>query len=191
MLKWLTTLLLLIPFAHAADWQLDKSQSHLYAISIKAAEIAEVHRFTIASASLKNDQLFSLKVELASVESGVEQRDELLRSVLFEVAKYPDFRLSASLPDDWLAGVPLARVTPLDINGTLSLHGVKRTVPLKLNVVKISEQALLVVADEPVILNARDYGLVGGLHKLAQISQLDDISNLVPINFTLVLRKDD
>ncbi|QSX32076.1 YceI family protein [Shewanella avicenniae] len=190
MYRWLTAVLcVVLPYVHAADWQLNPQRSSLYAVSIKSQNIAEAHHFQIETATLKDDVRFAMSIALATVDSGLEQRDGLLRSVLFEVSKYPKVDLTASITTQWLSALEVASPRVLDVDATLSLHGITQRLRLSLTIVKLSPSRLLVVPYRPVVLALDDFELSSGLKKLAKISQLDDIFSVVPINFVLSLER--
>ncbi len=188
--KWLLSVaLLLTSMPSWANWQFVPEHSTVYAISTKAQHIAEVHKFSIASATLTPQGQFSLVIELASVVSGVEHRDQLLRDVLFEVAKYPQVTLTAGVTEQWLADLPLAQVVLLSLPAELQLHGVRQALQLELNVVKLSAEQIWVTNARPVVLDLATFGYTNGLHKLAQLSSLDSIAAMVPMSFSLLLQK--
>lgn len=172
-----------------ADWHLVDDASSIYAISIKSQHLAEVHQFSISSATLTDSGQFSMKVALSSVVSGVPHRNQLLQDVLFEVTKYPLMALSTTIAMDWFAELPLATVTSLGIDAELSLHGIQRPLPLSLHVVKLSDSQLWLTNAKPVLLDLSAFGYPKGLKKLTQLSNLDSISTAVPVTFSLLMSK--
>lgn len=188
--KWLLSVaLLLTSMPSWADWQFVPEHSAVYAVSTKAQDIAEVHQFSIAKAKLTPQGQFSLVIELASVVSGVEHRNQLLQDVLFEVAKYPQAKLTAAVTEQWLVDLPLAQVMLLSLPAELQLHGVRQALQLELNVVKLSNEQIWVTNAKPVMLNLNTFGFAKGLHKLAQLSSLESIGAMTPISFSLLLEK--
>ena len=190
MKRWLISLALLGTICPAiADWHAIGDTSSIYAVSIKSTHLAELHQFTIHSAQLTDTGNFTLKVELASVLSGAEHRNQLLQDVLFEVAKYPLVELSTTLSMDWLAELPIATVTSLGIDAQLALHGITQPLALSLHIVKLSESQFWVTNAQPVLLDLTEFGYQKGLQKLTKLSNLDSISTAVPLTFSLLMSK--
>ena len=187
---WLLSVaLLLISLPSWANWQFVPEHSVVYAVSTKSQGIAEVHQFAIAHAKLTPQGKFSMALELASVMSGIEHRNQLLQDVLFEVAKYPRATLTAEVAEQWLAELPVAKVVLMSLPAKLQLHGVQQELELQLSVVKLSEQQIWVTNAKPLILNLNTFGFAKGLHKLAQLSSLESIAAMTPMNFSLLLEK--
>lgn len=72
---------------------------------------------------------------------------------------------------------------------TLSLHGSTATVSATLLAVKVAE-GIRVTTVEPIILNARDFGLEPGIAALQEVAGLDAISRAVPVTLDLLLTND-
>ena len=71
-----------------ADWYLDNESSRLSFISTKAGNLSEVHRFLTLHGRIDAKGAARLRVELESVSTGIPVRDERLRSLLFDVARF-------------------------------------------------------------------------------------------------------
>ena len=83
-----SALLACAPIAAAEHWQVDEAASSLGFVSVKNGVIVEGHRFTSLSGGVVDDTA-SLSVDLASVDTAIEIRDERMRTMLFEVAEFP------------------------------------------------------------------------------------------------------
>jgi polyisoprenoid-binding protein YceI len=121
-----------IPGYLAGTWRADPIHSEI-AFSARHLMISKVRgRFTGYDVTIvTSDDLLSSTVtatiDLASIDTGNEQRDNHLRSAdFFEVEKYPtmEYRSTAIRPADG----------GLVIDGDLTLHGVTRHVPLAVEV---------------------------------------------------------
>ncbi len=133
LLGWLVlsaTALLALP-ALAADWNLDASHSSV-GFEVKHMAISKVKgSFGEFSGTVTGEpgkpETFSIEtvIQVASVNTGNEKRDEHLRSDdFFDVEKYPTMTFkSTGVKMDGDEGV---------LTGELTLHGVTRTVELEL-----------------------------------------------------------
>ena len=107
-------LLLVSGLAHA-EWQLDGAASSVHFVSIKNEAIAESHHFNKLDGSISDAGEATLNIDLASVETGIEIRDQRMREMLFEVAQFPRANISMQMDaallegaDRGLAAIPVS-----------------------------------------------------------------------------------
>ncbi|KPZ72593.1 YceI-like domain protein [Shewanella sp. P1-14-1] len=194
MKKWLTALpvalvstALLSASAFAADWQVKQGHSKVSFISVKKGDIAEVHDFKQVSGSLTPEGAFNLTIELVSVDTGIEIRDERMQTMLFEVAKYPQVKLNSVINPKLLTDLSVGSTLMTQIDGTIDLHGKTRQMSFDVLVAKLSDTKMVVSSLAPVIVQANDFDLVEGVNKLREIAGLSSISLAVPVSFVLTL----
>lgn len=180
-------LLLASSMVSAAAWQVDNSQSQLSFVSVKKSSIAEVHHFDWMTGSLNEAGEFALEIDLTSVNTGIEIRDSRMKEFFFEVGAYPTAGLHAKINPDFISELAVGQSKPLALDAELDLHGQKQTLAMTLMVTKVSDKELLVVSNQPVILNVADFDLVEGLEKLRELAGLPSISQAVPVSFYLIL----
>lgn len=180
-LKLATTILLsanLFTTSAYADWILDNTKSALYFASIKKQSVAEIHQFKQLDGTIDKSGQGNLTIDLASVETNVAIRNQRLRETLFETQQFPKAIIGIDLRQTGIrSGIQTITVT-------LDLHGVKKEIPATIAVVA-SEKQVYIATVAPIILNAADFGLEGGLTVLREIASLDSISNAVPVTFFL------
>jgi polyisoprenoid-binding protein YceI len=182
-----TGLFLLSVGAQAADWQVDNSQSKLNFISTKKEHVAEVHHFESLSGELSSEGQFSLAVDLASVKTGFDIRDQRMQEFLFNVADFPKANINAKLDPAAIEALAVGESKLFAVDGELSLHGQSQPLTFNVLVSKLSEDKLLAVSAQPVVLNVADYELVKGVEKLRELAGLPSISHAVPVSFYLTL----
>ncbi len=180
-------LLLTSSVASAASWQLDNGQSQLSFVSVKKNNIAEVHHFDWIAGSVNEAGELAVEIDLTSVNTGIQIRDSRMKEFFFEVSAYPTADLHASIDPAFISELAVGQSKPLVVDAELDLHGQQQAVNLALMVTKISERELLVVSNQPVILNVADFDLVKGLEKLRELAGLPSISQAVPVSFYLTL----
>lgn len=181
------TLMLLGGAAQAAGWQIDNTQSQLNFISIKKENVAEVHRFGKLSGEMDENGQFELAIALESVNTGIQIRDSRMRSFLFNVAEFPEAKLTANLSPAFINNLTVGQSELTMVKTELSLHDQKHPLNIDVLVTKVSETSLLVVSAKPVLLNVADYDLVQGVEKLRDLAGLPSISHVVPVSFYLSL----
>jgi len=187
----LVTLLLslLISLPSLASWHLDNAQSRLSFISIKKADVAEVHRFTQLSGELKHNAKVSLIVDLTSVDTHVEIRDQRMQKFLFETNLFPQARFDANINTKSLQNVGLGESAIMEISGEISLHGVKQEISTEVLIARINEQKFIVSSMQPIIIQAANFKLGAGVEKLQELAHLPSISKAVPVSFALTFVK--
>lgn len=189
MLKTLTQTLLLAGLAWSTaalgQWELDSESSSITFISVKNEKIAEQHRFDALSGSVSAKGRAQVDIELDSVETLIPIRNERMREMLFETASYPLAQLSAAVEPAVLESVMDGGVVNTEVPVTVKLHGVEKSVTARVAVVG-EAGTLRVIAAEPVVISAADFGLEGGVDALRQVAGLNSIVTAVPVSFQLV-----
>lgn len=164
--------------------------SRLSFVSIKNNAITEVHRFNQLSGSVSHDGMASLEVELSSVDTGIEIRDQRMREMLFETTLYPQARVSLKVDSQMLAALQPGEFERLETQATLALHALSASVPAQLRVTRVDAQHYLVTSEQPVVVNVAAFNLLEGLEKLREVAGLQAIATAAPVTFTLLFKRD-
>ena len=184
---YVLSLMLASVSAQAGEWMLNNEQSQLSFISTKKVNVAEVHQFGTLSGGLNEAGQFTMEIDLASVDTGIEIRDSRMKEFLFDIVDFPKAVISASVEPEMVTNLPVGESMASTIDGQLNLHGQQHPLSINVLVTKVSEQELLVVSSQPLVLNAADYELVQGVEKLRELAGLPSISYAVPVSFYLTL----
>ncbi|MDG1828692.1 MAG: YceI family protein [Luminiphilus sp.] len=180
-------LLLLVTQATLADWRLTAASKVGY-VSIKNNVIAEHNYFSGVTGSLNEKGQLKVSIDLSTVETQVDIRNQRMRDLFFEVMQYPEAVVTAQLDMQELAqvesGAPLELVKPF----TLSLHGVESTAEAHLRIVSVGGRAWVSTV-RPILISAADFGLEGGVAALRKIAGLEAIAAVVPVSVNLKLVK--
>jgi len=178
--------LCLFAFSAQADWQLDNEASSLNFISIKKDKIAEVHSFKQMSGTIKADGVAIISIDLTSVETNIDIRNERMNSLLLETVKFPTASVSVVLDAPQLKALETGSSIVLPVELTLDLHGNSKPISAQVRVTGLEKGALLVSTQTPILLNAVDFGLTDGIAKLMEVAKLPSISTAVPVTFNLI-----
>ncbi|MDA8329456.1 MAG: YceI family protein [Betaproteobacteria bacterium] len=171
-----------------AQWQLENDHSNLDFISIKKTSIAEVHQFKKLSGSVSDEGDIHLLIDLSSVDTQNDIRNERLKAMLFEVAQFPTAEFNGNVDMSKVDALKVGETLDMPVNGKLSMHGVVQDSKTILHVVKLSGNQIQVTTKLPIILNADSYGLAAGIEKLREAAGLPVISAAVPVTFDLVFK---
>lgn len=168
-----------------AEWKLDEAASSLTFVSVKNNLIGEVHGFGKLTGTVDASG-GRLSVDLNSVQTGIDIRDQRMREMLFETDSFsPDARFITNLTPDAVADLQVGHSLALDISGHLHMHGQQAQINARVQAVRINRQRILLVSSEPVLISAESFGLMQGVSALAEVAGLQAILPVVPVTFRL------
>ena len=178
---------LALPHTVSADWQLTPASSVSY-VSIKNNSIAEHNTFSEVSGGLSDNGALAVSIDLASVETRVDIRNQRMREVFFEIADYPKATVTAQLDAQELA--QLASGAPLEATKTVtvSLHGVTAEAEAHVRATAVGD-TVWVSTLQAILLSAADFGLDGGVSALQALAGLNAIASVVPVSVDLRLQQ--
>ncbi|MEZ5570705.1 MAG: YceI family protein [Halioglobus sp.] len=169
-----------------ADWELDSTESSVNFVSIKNDAVGEVHSFPALVGYISATGKADVTIELGSVQTAVDIRNERMREMLFETVKFPTATISAQVDPAVLAVAAAGGVVTAELPVTLSLHGQDKALTIPVVIVGEGDNRLRVFSAQPVIVNAADFGLGAGVQALQKIAGLQAISNAVPVTLQLL-----
>jgi len=172
-----------------ADWQLEAEDSALFFVSIKSGSVAEIHRFKALDGRVDKTGKLELVIDLASVDTAIEIRDERMREHLFNTEQYAQATLAAELNASEYKGLKPGESVRIEPGLNLSLHGESQALDASLTVTKAADGSLRVTTRKPVIVNAGDFALTEGVEKLRELAGLPSIAQAVPVTAELVFTK--
>ncbi|MEM6405434.1 MAG: cellulose binding domain-containing protein [Pseudomonadota bacterium] len=177
------------PVQPTAAYRLDAARSSLYFVSTKKVHVVETHTFGTLSGDITADGAAAVRIDLDSVDTGIDIRDERMRNFLFETATFQsaDITLDVALAD--VSDLPVGQSLQRMITPTLDLHGFSVPLSASVLITKLADDTLLVQNVSPVIVKAADFGLVDGIEILRDLAKLSVISYSVPVNFTLIFKQ--
>ena len=185
--RLMLALILLTPGAAAwAEWALEDTESKINFVSIKNDSVGEVHSFSSLAGYIGADGKVQLKINLDSVETLIDVRNERMRELLFETVKFPTATITTQVDPALLATAVAGGVVTTELPITLSLHGQDKLLRVTVVVLGESDDRLRVFSPQPVLINAGDFGLAGGVEALQKIAGLQAISNAVPVTLQLL-----
>jgi polyisoprenoid-binding protein YceI len=168
-----------------AHWTLDNDMSQLSFVTIKAGSAAEVHHFNEIEGRVDDKGNVTLSIDLASVDTAIEIRDQRMREMLFETGRYPSATLVGNVDTAVLNAMSAGTSANMTMEGQLMLHGTTVSVTVDMTVLRMTDTRLVVVSRKPMIVNASQVGLLDGVEKLREVAGLPSISPAVPVSFVL------
>jgi len=171
-------------------WVLDGEASRVNFVSVKAGMVAEAHSFAGLSGSVSADGAAQVDIDLASVQTNVDIRDERMKEVLFDVANFPAATISANVDPAAFASLAVGQSFTQDIALTLDLRGNAVELPATLAITRIGEDRVSVETANPIIVSAASVGLEEGLEQLRELANLDSFTGQVPVSASLTFERE-
>lgn len=169
----------------AADtWTLNPAQSNLSFGSVKNDYIGEVHSFTALSGTVSDAGIVSVDVDLTSVQTNIDIRNERMMEFVFEAAQTAN--LSAEIDMAAMDAMAVGDMATMDAFGNLSLLNEDIPVDVPLFVVRVAQDKVLVTSNGMLMLATDDIGVDGGIDMLQELAGLDAITRVTPVTLRLV-----
>ncbi|AWW73466.1 hypothetical protein CD351_03370 [Erythrobacter sp. KY5] len=170
-------------------WNVDPAASELSYVSIKAGEIAEANTFENVTGGITAEGAATIEIDLSSVSTGVDIRDERMRDIFFVVADNPTATVTAQIDPAQFEALGLGESAMTTLDGTLSLKGVEAPFQADVTVTRAAQDRVLAVSSKPVIVDAGRLELTEGLAQLQELAGLPSITPAVPVTFSLAFER--
>lgn len=172
--------------APVVKWELNGEQSRLNFVTTKKLHAVESHTFGSLDGLVDSDGLAVLQIDLNSVDTNVDLRDQRMRDIFFETFTFPYAEAVTEINLANLEALQVGEqsVQALDVN--LNLHGITTTLDTSLVFQRLNATTALVRTNKPVVIDALDFGFAQGLAELKSLANLTSISSAVPVDLFLV-----
>ena len=173
-----------------AEWLLEGENSHLSFGSIKKNTIGESNHFASINSRISDNGEISLTIDLSSVETWVDIRNERMREFLFQTGMYPVATLNGQIDLGQFEDMEIGASQLIETSLVLELHGQRKNIECELVVTRLGDSRVMIVPHELIFLDAEDFDLLSGLQKLQELAGLPSISTAVPLSFYLTYKKE-
>ena len=172
----------------AAHWELDSNSSTLSFVTVKADHVGEVHTFDQLSGDINDDGSVQITIELASVNTLIDIRNERMQSMLFETNLFPQATILGEIDLDAVAAMDAGVSQAISVDFDLAIHGESSSYTADVLVTR-TESGVLASTVKPIIVMADTHGLVSGVEALREVAGLPSISRAVPVSFNVVFEQ--
>ncbi len=171
--------------ASYTGWTLVNKESRVSYGSIKKNTVGESNYFNELSGMVSADGHVMVTINLASVETWVDKRNERLIKYVFggDAGKA---KLSTMVDMESLNALAVGETTTIDIKGTLDFAGVSVDIQAPMFVARLGEKKVLVMTDELIMLGADEINADAGLDKLQELAKLPGITHVIPVSLRFV-----
>ena len=168
------------------DWVLNPRLSNVYMQTVKNNAAFETHQFTAVEGNVSKGGEATVKIDLNSIETGVDVRNVRMRFLLFETYKFPFAEISAKLDKTKLRALATETRITYPLTFTLGVHGIVKELKSVVWVTRISDTSVSVSTIQPIIVTAESFGFVAGIAKLSEAVGSIPIASAASITFDLV-----
>jgi polyisoprenoid-binding protein YceI len=132
-----------------------------------------------------------LDIDLSSVDSGIEIRDQRLKTIFWNVATHPVVTFVSQIKAADLQKINAAKESvQLTVEGLLSMAGQSKPIQAQLQVTPLNNK-LIINTRQAIVVNASDFGLSTGVEALRAIMGLNYLSTSAPVSFQIELVMSD
>lgn len=181
----LSAVLLSSSWAQAAQWVSNDNAITFLTTKVNQenASITEQSSFQNSQARLDESGNFILEIDLNSVQTNVEIRDERLRDWVFQTDKFAQAKVSATLEMKALEQLAVGEVLKLQQPLVLDVHGEQVDLQADLAIQKVADDKLMVSTLSPVIVDTSAVNMKDGVAELVKVMALSSIVQQVPVSF--------
>ncbi len=169
---------------HAKSWTLDGENSKLAFGSIKKDYLGEAHSFKTISGTVGADGAVVIDVNLASVETNIDIRNERMIEHVFK--NVATATLASQIDMAELTAMPVGGMSTMELDGTLTLVGTEVELYADMFVVRLSEDRVMATTDSMIFLDTEEAGIDPGVTKLMELAELPSITRAAPVTMRLV-----
>ena len=175
--------------ALATSWTLAPESSHLAYGTIKKDTVGEVNSFTNLSGHVSPDGKVEIEIDLSSVETNIDIRNERMIEYVFQ--KAGTATLTAEFDMQEVSNLGVGESSIVEAEASLSLVGTSVEFDAEMFVARLSETSVMVSTNTMVFISTEDAGVNAGVDKLMELADLPGITRTVPVTARLIFNKDD
>ncbi|MCH2076181.1 MAG: YceI family protein [Rhodobacteraceae bacterium] len=175
--------------ASAEMWTLDGANSRIGFGSVKSDVIGEGHSFSGLSGSVGEDGKVDLTLDLASLNTNIDIRNERIQEHVFKMA--PDAQLLAEVDMEAMEGLAVGATMESLVEGTLMFLGEEVYVDLPVVAARLSEDNVLIMSDGITYISTEELDINAGVDKLMELAGLESIDRAVPVTVRLMFTAGD
>ena len=169
-------------------WILNSDMSSVAFGSVKKDTVGESHHFSALSGSVKQDGSANVDIDLSSVETWIDKRNERMIEHVFHNA--PTATITANIDIKSLEGLAVGDMKEMELKGSLALGGTSFAIQTPVMVVRLAENNVMVITSEMIWVSTEEAGIDEGVTKLMELAKLPGITRAFPVTFRLVFEHD-
>lgn len=170
-------------------WRLDPAASRLFFQTIKNNAIVETSNFATFTGEVSPEGAAKIEIQLNSVDTGIDLRNVRMRFLFFETFTFPAATITADIDGAALTGMLAEGRQRMTLDIVLDLHGIQQAMSLPIVVTRYAPNRVAVASAEPILIEAKSFGLDEGVLKLEDAAKVD-ILPAGSVSFDFVFARD-
>lgn len=165
-------------------WQLDTARSVLTFQSVKNNKVVENSGFASFTGAIDEAGSATVKVQLDSVDTGIDLRNVRMRFLFFETYQFPEATITAKIDVARLGDLTETRRARLPLDFDMTLHGVTKSLKTDVIVTRMSNAEVAVASAAPLPIGVALFGMEENVLKLEEAAKVNILpSGSVSFNF--------
>ncbi|MEP3891330.1 MAG: YceI family protein [Hellea sp.] len=178
-----------IPSKSHADWKLVPEESGMTYITLKNRDLAEINTFREIEGTVTPAGHAEIIIDLNSVDTNNEVRDDRLKSLLFQTDSYPKAKISSVIDMVKLEQLAIGESQTLLLDMNISLHSASLQRDFYVLATRLEKDKVVVTNKAPLILHAQDFGFMSAIEELRNLASLDEITPIVTATVSFVFER--
>ncbi|MFL1485290.1 DUF1592 domain-containing protein [Marinobacter sp. LN3S78] len=166
-------------------WSLNGADSDFSFVTVKNTDVAEAQSFQNLQAFVDTSGKATLAIDLNTVDTGIDIRDERIRDHLFASGLLPTLTFTTQVDMATVTSLEPGEAEMMTLDGRLSLNGISQDTTADVMVIRTADNRVAVRTARPVMVQGGDFELVGGIETLRNLAGLSAIGQTVPVYFNL------
>jgi len=149
------------------DWILNPAQSNVYMQTEKLKDTVEKHRFTSVEGTVTKDGDASIKIELNTLDTGIDLRNVRMRFLLFETFKFPYAVMTAKIDKTKLTELATRTRINYSLHVRVEMHGIAKEFDIPVEIARVNDTTVTVSTIKPVEVAGETFDFMRGIGKLS------------------------
>ena len=169
-------------------WKSVDAESRIAFGSIKKNTAGEVHHFNKVSGVVKENGGLVVSVDLGSVETNVDIRNERMTKHVFQDGKATAV-ITGNIDMDAVNSLKPGETKIVELEALLNFAGVEAELETEMLVARLSENRVLVTTADFLMLSTEDLEIDAGIDALMKLAELPQITRVTPVSVRMVFQK--
>ena len=168
------------------EWALDREASALTFVSVKNENVLESSHFGVLTGSVTADGNAHVAAQTDSVETWVDTRNERLIEHFFQTRHHAQLTVDTQIDLAQFEDMDVGETIRTELTLTVTIAGTPRTLYGDAFVTRAGRDRVVVATAEPVMVDARDFGLGQAVELLEALASLESVSPVAAVSAYLV-----
>ena len=171
--------------ATPANWE--APQAHITFLSSKINQelnsVTEQSQFNSSQAYLDKQGDFKMTIDLNSVQTNIEIRDQRIKDWVFKTAQFATAEIKGKVDMEAINKLAIGETLTFKQPLTLNIHGKELPLEANLSAQRVHADKIMVNTLNPVLLDVKAMDMSKGVMQLVEVMGLKTIVEQIPVSF--------